>query len=161
MKKIRNYFVLMMVALFSVTAITSCNDDDDDDPDSPAGGKSELVGTWKAVHEKFVCKHDGKVVEEYDERYEGTLLYEFTSAGTLIITDGSTVVTASYKLSGNKLTVVFDDPYYEDEDYEDEVAEINIKKLSDKVLELELIEKYNDEGFIHEDYTLATFNKIK
>ena len=151
MKKIRNYFVLMMVALISVASFTSCGGNDDDDPESPAGN-SKIVGTWKCTHEKFICKENGKIIEEYDEPYEGLWILEFTADGKIIGTDGASVDTGVYTLSGNKLTIT-------DEDGETEVA--YVKKLDSKTLEVESTFKETDNGYIHEDYQSVTFVRIK
>ncbi len=150
MKKIRNYFVLMMVALMSVASFTSCNGDDDDEPDSPVSN-SKIVGTWKCVHEKFICKENGKIVEQYDEPYEGILIWEFTSNGKIIGTDASDIDTAVYTLSGDKLTIT----------YEDGVDVMYVKKLDSKTLEVEATFKETDNGYTHEDYSYAIFERLK
>ncbi|MBD5263297.1 MAG: hypothetical protein HDS39_04405 [Bacteroides sp.] len=151
MKKIRNYFVLMMVALMSVASFTSCNGDDDDDPDSPAGN-SKIVGTWKAVHVISTCKENGKIVDQYDGPVEGTHIREFTSNGKLIVTDGSSVVTGVYVLSGDKLTGT-------SEYGETEV--LYVKKLDSRTLELESTFKETDNGYTHEDYLYIIFERLK
>ena len=152
MKKIRNYFVLMMVALMSVASFTSCNGDDDDDPESPASN-SKIVGTWRCVHEKYIYKENGKVVEEYDGPYEGLLLYEFTSKGILIMTESGDAEMATYTLSGDKLTITND---------EGDTGVVYVKKLNKNNLEFEITDKgtYQD-GTTYEDYDYVKFERIK
>lgn len=151
MKKIRNYFVLMMVALMSVASFTSCNGDDDDDPDSPAGN-SKIVGTWKSTYRKFICKENGKIVEQYEEPDGGNLLWEFTSNGRIIVTDGSSVDAGVYVLSGDKLTLTNDDC---------ETDVYYVKKLDSKNLEVEFTFKETDNGYTHEDYSYVIFRRLK
>lgn len=151
MKKIRNYFVLMMVALMSVTSFTSCNGDDDDDPESPVGN-SKIVGTWKSTYRKFICKENGKIVEQYEEPDGGNLLWECTSNGKMIVTDGSYVDAGVYVLSGDKLTAT-------NEDGETDVC--YVKKLDSKTLEVEQTFKETDNGYTHEDYLYIIFERLK
>ena len=90
MRKIRNYFVLMMVALVSAVSFTACNGDDDDDPEAPVSN-SKIVGTWKCVNVKFICKENGKIVEQYDEPNDELLIWEFTSSGKIVVTESHDV----------------------------------------------------------------------
>lgn len=152
MKKIRNYFVLMMVALMSVASFTSCNGDDDDDPESPVSN-SKIVGTWKCTHEKYIYKENGKVVEEYDEPYDGILLYEFTSKGILIMSETGNSELATYTLSGDKLTITND---------EGDTGVVYVKKLDKNNLEFEFTDKGTyDDGDTYEEYSYVKFEKIK
>ena len=152
MKKIRNYFVLMMVALISVASFTSCNGDDDDDPESPVSN-SKIVGTWKCTHEKYIYKKNGKVVEEYDEPYDSYLLYEFTSKGTLIMSETGVTELFTYTLTGDKLTITDDDG---------DTGVVYVKKLNKNNLEIEFTDKGTlDDGTTYEEYNYAKFEKIK
>ena len=135
----------------SVASFTSCNGDDDDDPDSPAGN-GKIVGTWKCTYEKFICKENGKIVEQYEGPHEGIFLWEFTSNGRMIVTDGSSVDAGVYVLSGNKLTATNDDG---------ETDVCYVKKLDSKHLEVEMTFKETDNGYVHEDYSYGIFERLK
>ena len=135
----------------SVACFSSCNGDDDDDPDSPAGN-GKIVGTWKCVHESSICKENGKIVDQYDGPYEGSLLWEFTSSGAMIVTESGDVEIGTYKLSGDKLTATSE---YGETDV------MYVKKLDSKNLEVEITFKETDNGYTHEDYSYVTFVKIK
>ncbi len=132
MKKIRNYFVLMMVALFSLTAITSCNGDDDDDPDSPISN-SAILGKWNLIHEHYYYKENGKILEinEMPDRDE---VVEFFSNGKIYSNVDGDIMYSTFSLTVNTLqvkTVEVDNL-------------VTVKKLTDSRLELEWIEKYSE-----------------
>ena len=98
MKKCYYFLMVMLLALVSVN-LTACGDDDDE----PSGG-GDIVGTWQ---QKYV-----------DEDGSGEVLIQFTKNGRFhefdIYTDRDgdvdvAVDHGSYTLSGNKMTVTYDD----------------------------------------------------
>ncbi len=150
MKKIRNYFVLMMVALFSVTAITSCNDDDDDDPDSPISN-SAIVGKWKLIHEHYYYKENGKILEEINEMPDRDEVVEFFSNGKIYSNVDGDIMYSTYTLSGNTLHV---------KNVEVDNL-VTVKKLTDSRLELEWIEKETEGSNTYEEYQYTIYERIK
>ncbi len=150
MKKIRNYFVFMMVALFSVTAITSCNGDDDDDPDSPAIN-SAIVGTWKLIHEHYYYKENGKILDEINEVPVRDEVVEFFSNGKIYSNVDGDILYGTYTLSGNTMHV-----------NNVEVDHlVTVKKLTDTRLELEWIEKGTEGSVTYEEYQYTVYERIK
>ena len=79
------------------------------------------------------------------------MIWEFTSNGKIIGTDASDIDTAVYTLSGDKLTIT----------YEDGVDVMYVKKLDSKTLEVEATFKETDNGYTHEDYSYAIFERLK
>ncbi len=150
MKKIRNYFVLMMVALFSVTAITSCNGDDDDDPDSPISN-SAILGKWNLIHEHYYYKENGKILDEINGVPDYKEVVEFMSNGKMYSNMDGDILYGTYTLSGNTLHV---------QNVEVDNL-VTVKKLTDSRLELEWIEKGGEGSNTYEEYQYTIYEKIK
>ena len=99
MKKI-SYLVVLFVALSSV--FSSCKKDDDDDNNS-----AKIVGKWN-LKKEIEKEYANNQLDETDEyTYPAGAYLEFKSGGTLIWNeDGSDPEAYSYRVDGNKLTIL-------------------------------------------------------
>ncbi len=150
MKKIRNYFVLMMVALFGVTSITSCSSDDDDDPDSTISN-SAIVGKWNLIYEHYYYKENGKILDETNGVPDYEEVVEFFSNGKMYSKMDGDILNGTYTLSGNTLHV---------KNIEVDNL-VTVKNLTDTRLELEWIEKGTEGSVTYEEYQYTIYEKIK
>lgn len=122
-KKTFNQFVILAVALFSLSIMSACSDDDKkkndpDDPgtDNPVSVSSDIVGEWELVRSKGWEKKDGEIVDEWDEdAFDGEYSFVFKSSGKCVsYEDGELESSGRYKLNGDKLTIYDDD---DDDEY--------------------------------------------
>lgn len=136
--------VLSLALLVSACMIgfTSCSDDDDESD----GG---IVGTWQSVNVDTWEEINGERTE--DGTYSGPYTLStivFTAEGKISVTEeGEPTETATYKFTGDKLMIKFDD----------ETAEVKVLALSNDELILEYLE--SDE--VYKYYTKVKFRRVK
>ncbi len=128
MKTIEKIF-MVLIALSMCVNFSSCNkDDDDDDNDS-------IIGTWNNY--KDTWEEEGKTETDY---YDNEYFLTFNPDGTGAW-DGDFI---KWSVKGDKLTIVYNDEYYDEE-----ITElITIEKLTKN----ELILLYDDEYNYREFY---------
>ncbi|WP_256009533.1 lipocalin family protein [Desertivirga xinjiangensis] len=101
MKK-QNFLFLMFVAV--TVAFSSCKKDDDEN------NSAKIVGKWNLKKEVEKEYKNGQLIETDEYSYEAGAYVEFKSNGTVDWNDdGSDPEIYSYRVDGNKLTLIEDD----------------------------------------------------
>ncbi|MCM1519807.1 MAG: lipocalin family protein [Lachnoclostridium sp.] len=149
MKKLNLFIPMVLMAVMSAFTFVSCSDDDD----KIDNGK--IVGTWESVLEEWWEKEDGKIVDEGTDD-DTDLRVEFKADGTVTQyeyynSSWHLDITGNYSISGNKLTIVYD------EDGDEYTSTQNIEMPDDNTL---VVSGYWKEDN-YEGYEKTTFRRIK
>lgn len=151
MKRIRDYFILVAIAVISVFTLTACGDDDDE----PTAG--DLKGLWESVRSIGWEKINGVTGESWDETDTSTRI-EFKSDGSFSIMffedgewDNGEFGTWSLKDNILILTTPWGD-----------LSKSTVKYLDNKkmMIEAHYTEIDEDDGLSYEYYEEMTYRKI-
>lgn len=112
MRKFRfSYLVSCLMVVALCVGFASCSEDDETKGNGEIKG-SNLVGTWECTWNKGYLREQDfeEDNEEWDEPYTD-MVVTFKSDGTAITIDEGDVDSFRWTLSGNKLTMIYDDEY--------------------------------------------------
>lgn len=87
MEKIKNYLLILLVALGMATTFTACSDDKNNDDESATDYATLIIGSW------------------IDE--EGTIV-TFNKNGSFLWSDEEETSVGIWKLNGSTLTITYD-----------------------------------------------------
>jgi hypothetical protein len=151
MKKL--FFISIVSAL--VLGFVSC--DNSEDSEVTPGN---LVGMWQGIHAYELIKEDGEIVDEYDEdvdleEYDYRYVFEEDGSGfDGFFEDGERTRESddfTWELSGNTLTLDYDG-------FEDKYT---VEQLTSTRLVLSATYRETEDGVTYEEFSRATFAKIK
>jgi hypothetical protein len=111
---------------------------------------SDLVGSWKQVHEYGFEKIDGEIIDEWDEPVTDEEITTFKNDGTGTWEDE----TFTWSLSGKTLTMNFASEEAGSGNY-------TVEKLTSSEAVISMTEKYEEDGVDLEGYYRMTFEKVK
>lgn len=153
MKKL-NVLWLFALLLALPMGFTSCSDDDG------PGSSSDFVGTWEETYEKWICKEDGEVVEEGEDRDLSDYRMRLNADGTVDFGDywnsqwhwESNAAEWWYKNGKLYIKVT--------EGGEEEIGWAKVVELSATKLAVETTDSYKENGIAYEDYEYQEYKKV-